>query len=88
VVTGGIDTPEFAAIAAVVRESLGPRRTLIALDAPGARAWFSSRSPWLASMGGPPGAPTAYVCEEFVCRAPARTPDELRKVLGHQAAPA
>jgi hypothetical protein len=29
-------------------------------------------------------APTAYVCEEFICRAPARTPDELRKVLGFQ----
>jgi uncharacterized protein YyaL (SSP411 family) len=88
IVTGSPGTPEFSALAAVVRERLGPRRTLVALDAPGARAWFSARSPWLAQMGARDGAPTAYVCEEFVCRAPAHTPDELRKVLGHQGAPA
>jgi len=29
---------------------------------------------------------TAYVCEEFVCRAPARTPDELRRALAPAAA--
>jgi hypothetical protein len=87
VVTGDPGTPEFRALVAVVHEKLGPRRTLVALDAPGARAWFSGRSPWLASMGGRDGAAIAYVCEEFVCRAPARTPDELRKVLGHQATP-
>jgi uncharacterized protein len=84
VVTGDPATPEFSALAAVVHEKLGPRRTLVALDAPGARAWFSARSPWLAQMGAQDARPTAYVCEEFVCRAPARTPDELRKALGHQ----
>jgi uncharacterized protein len=84
VLTGDPSAPDFAALAAVAHESLGPRRTLIALDAPGARAWFSARSPWLARMGERDARTTAYVCEEFVCRAPARTPDELRKVLGHQ----
>ena len=87
IITGDPAKPAFAALAAAVHERLGPRRTLIALDAPGARAWFSSRSPWLAEMGARDAAPTAYVCEEFVCRAPARTPDELRKVLGHQGPP-
>ena len=87
VLTGDPAAPAFAALAAAVHERLGPRRTLIALDAPGARAWFSARSPWLAQMGAPGAAPAAYVCEEFVCRAPARTPDELRKVLGHQGPP-
>jgi uncharacterized protein YyaL (SSP411 family) len=84
VVTGDPTSPGFAALVSVVRERLGPRRTLVALDAPGARAWFTARSPWLEGMGGPGTAPTAYVCEEFICRAPARTPDELRKVLGFQ----
>jgi uncharacterized protein YyaL (SSP411 family) len=85
--TGDPASPEFAALAGVARERLGPRRTLVALDAPGARAWFSARSPWLAQMGSGDAAPAAYVCEEFVCRAPARTPDELRKVLGHRGSP-
>jgi uncharacterized protein YyaL (SSP411 family) len=86
VITGDTGSAGFAALAAVVREKLGPRRTLVALDAPGARAWFTARSPWLATMGAPGGAPTAYVCEEFVCRSPARTPEELRGVLFPQAA--
>jgi len=89
VVTGRPSSREFAALADVVHERLGPRRALIALDgSPGSREWFASRSPWLGAMGSPDAAATAYVCEEFVCRAPARTPDELRKVLGSQGAPA
>jgi uncharacterized protein YyaL (SSP411 family) len=84
VITGDPGSPEFAALASVVHERLGPRRTLIALDgAKGARAWFSARSPWLAQMGAADAGPTAYVCEEFACRAPAHTPGELRKTLGY-----
>jgi uncharacterized protein YyaL (SSP411 family) len=82
VITGSPSSPDFAALSTVVHERLGPRRTLVALDAPGARAWFAARSPWLARLGVNDARPTAYVCEEFVCRAPARTPDELRTALG------
>jgi hypothetical protein len=82
VVTGAPGSPGFEALVAAARRRLGRRRELIALDAPGAREWFSARAPWLSEMGrGDPG-PTAYVCEEFVCRAPARNPDELARVLG------
>ncbi len=83
VLTGDPQSAEFRALAAAVHEKLGPRRTLIALDAtPDARAAFALRSPWLAAMGAADRRATAYVCEEFVCRAPARTPEELRSVLG------
>jgi uncharacterized protein YyaL (SSP411 family) len=69
-------------LVAVARERLGPRRALIALDgSPGARAWFAARAPWLARIGEKDPGPTAYVCEEFTCRAPARTPEELRAAL-------
>jgi uncharacterized protein YyaL (SSP411 family) len=86
VVTGEPGTPGFAALASVVHEVLGPRRTLVGLDGtPGSRAWFAARSPWLAAMGARDAVPTAYVCEEFVCRAPARTADELRRALGRPA---
>jgi uncharacterized protein YyaL (SSP411 family) len=86
VVTGNPASPEFAALIAVVHGRLGPRRTLIALDAPGAREAFAARMPWLAAMGAGDARPTAYVCEEFVCRAPAHSPDELRAALGHPGA--
>jgi uncharacterized protein YyaL (SSP411 family) len=85
VLTGDPLSPGFSALASVLHERIGPRRTLIALDGtPGSRRWFAARSPWLGAMGSADHVPTAYVCEEFVCRAPARTPDELRKALGHQ----
>jgi uncharacterized protein YyaL (SSP411 family) len=84
VITGDPQTPEFAALAAVVRGRLGPQRALVALDgSPGSRAWFSARSPWMAEMGANAPGPVAYVCEEYVCRAPARTVNDLRKALGH-----
>ena len=86
VLTGNPASPEFAALAAVVHGRLGPRRVLIALDAPGARDWFASRLTWLAAMGAADGVPTAYVCEEFVCRAPAHSQAELRKALGYPGA--
>jgi hypothetical protein len=89
VVTGDSASREFAALVSVLHEQLGPRRALVALDgSPGSREWFASRAPWLRSMGSPGAGPTAFVCEEFVCRAPARTPDELRRALGRQGTPA
>jgi uncharacterized protein YyaL (SSP411 family) len=82
VLTGRPGTAAFEALARVARARLGPRRALVALDGSGtSRAEFAARSPWLARMGeGEPHA-TAYVCEEFVCRAPARTPEELERIL-------
>jgi uncharacterized protein YyaL (SSP411 family) len=87
VVTGAPGSPQFRELVAVFHEGLGPRRALVALDgAPGAREWFAARMPWLAGLGpGGPG-PAAYICEEFVCRAPARTPAELRAALGRPVA--
>ncbi len=83
VVTGDPGSAGFAALVSVVRERLGPRRTLIAPDgSPGAREWFAARLAWISGMAPAGGMPTAYVCEEFVCRAPARSPGELRGALG------
>jgi uncharacterized protein len=86
VISGSPASAEFIALAGVALGSLGPRRTLIAIGAPGARAFFSARSPWLAQLGVKDSHAVAYVCEEFVCRTPARTPDDLRKVLGRAGA--
>jgi uncharacterized protein len=82
VITGKPGSADFEALAQVVHEKLGPRRALIALDgSEGSRAGFAAKAPWLARMGEGDQRATAYVCEEFVCRAPARTPDDLRKLL-------
>jgi uncharacterized protein YyaL (SSP411 family) len=81
VISGSPGSGDFEALVAAAREGLGPRRTLVAIDAPGAREWFSAGSPWLAQLGAGDARATAYVCEEFVCRAPARSADELRAAL-------
>jgi uncharacterized protein YyaL (SSP411 family) len=86
VLTGEPGRADFEALAAVLHERLGPSRAIVALDAPaGARAWWTARAPWLAGLGGAGGGAAAYVCEEFTCRTPAASPEELRAIL---AAPA
>jgi uncharacterized protein YyaL (SSP411 family) len=83
VITGRPESAGFRDMVSAANERLGPRRTLIALDGvPGAREWFSARMPWLEKMGSPDSRATAFVCEEFVCRAPAHSPAELRVALG------
>ena len=88
VLTGQPGTAAFDALVQIAQSRLGPRRTLMALDgSPTSRAEFAARSPWLARMGEGDTRATAYVCEEFVCRGPARTPAELARILA-PAAPA
>jgi uncharacterized protein YyaL (SSP411 family) len=82
VLTGDPGSAEFGSLLAVVRERLDHRRAVIALDAPGARQFFSARSPWLETMGSSMTGPAAFVCEEFVCRSPAASPADLRRALG------
>jgi len=81
VLTGAPGSPGFRALASVLQAKLAPRRAVIALDAPGAREWFSRNSPWLRHLGEKDGESTAYVCEEFTCRSPARTPEDLERAL-------
>ena len=81
VLTGDPGSQGFASLAAVLRSRIDHRRAVIALDAPGARKYFSEKCPWLASMGSAAADPTAFVCEEFVCRSPASSAADLRKAL-------
>jgi len=84
VLTGEPGSPRFQELLAVLRGRLGPRRAVIALDGrAGSREWFAARLPWLAQVAPAGDTPTAYVCEEFTCKAPARTAAELLAALGH-----
>ena len=81
VLAGDPQTPEFAALAAVVRERLGPFRVVLAADAGEGQRWLAERAPWLAEMRPIDGRPAAYVCEDFACRAPVTDPMALRRLL-------
>jgi uncharacterized protein YyaL (SSP411 family) len=81
VLAGDPSSDDFRALAAVVCEKLGPRRTLLALDGGDGSRWLGQRLPWLAEMRPIGGRAAAYLCEEFTCQAPVTTAEELRALL-------
>ena len=81
VIAGDPSSPAFRALAAVIHESLGPRRAILAADGADAQRWLATKRPYLAEMRPIDGAATAYVCEDYTCRAPVKAPEELRAAL-------
>lgn len=82
VLAGDAASDGFRALVAVLHAELGPRRALLQADGGVGLRWLAERRPYLAAMSAPAGQATAFVCEEFVCRAPASSPTELRAALG------
>ncbi len=82
VLAGDPSAADFAALADVLHETLGPRRLLLAADGGAGQAWLAARLPWVAEMKPLGGRATAYVCEDFTCRAPVSEPEALRRALG------
>jgi len=81
VVAGDFATPDFRALTAVLHQNLGPKRVILAVDRAAAPDWLVKRAPWLAEMKAPAVGAMAYVCEEYVCRSPAKSAEELRRLL-------
>jgi uncharacterized protein YyaL (SSP411 family) len=81
VLAGDPAAADFRALAAVLAESLGPRRALLCADGGAGQRWLAARRPYLADMKPRDGRATAYVCENFACQAPVTTPAELRAQL-------
>ena len=81
VLAGDPAADDFRALASVLHEKLGPRRTLLGVSGNEGRAWLAARAPWLEAMRPIQGRATAYVCEEFACQAPVTKPAELRDLL-------
>jgi uncharacterized protein YyaL (SSP411 family) len=73
VLAGDPAADDFQALAAVLHERLGPRRTIVRAD-PGL--------PWTAGMTPVGGRAAAYVCENFTCQLPVTDAAELRRHLG------
>jgi uncharacterized protein YyaL (SSP411 family) len=71
----------FAALAAVLHEQLEPRRAIFCVDGTEAQRWLATRKPYLAGMKPLEGGATAYLCENYACRAPVATAEELRRQL-------
>ena len=82
VLAGDPVAEDFRALAAVLDEGLGVGRVVLAADGGEAQRWLAKRVPWIGAMAPVEGKATAYVCEDFVCLAPAVTVGELRARLG------
>ena len=82
VIAGDPGSADFHALTTVLHERLGPKRTLLAVTSEDDRDWWAKRAPWLAEMRPSGGRATAFVCEEWTCRAPVTDPGELRGILG------
>jgi len=78
VLAGDPRSAGFAALAAVLQSKLGPRRAILAADGAEGQAWLAARRPYLAAMQPVDGRATAFVCENFTCRAPITDPAALR----------
>jgi uncharacterized protein YyaL (SSP411 family) len=85
VIAGDPASADFQALAAVLCERLGPRRSVLAADGGPGQKWLASRAPWIAEMAPLGGRPTAYVCEDYACQLPATSPEELRERLAFPA---
>jgi uncharacterized protein len=81
VLAGDPAAADFCALAAVLHERLAPPRVMLAATGGDPQPWLTAHAPWLAAMKPPAGRAVAYVCENYRCRLPAMTSEELRSAL-------
>lgn len=75
--------PSLEGTGALLREAwrrYDPFATVLLADGPSGR-WLGQRLPALAAMAVGEGTPTAYMCENFVCREPVFSPADLSRLL-------
>lgn len=72
---------ESNAMARMASSTLLPNRLLLHANASESQAYLGQRLEFIRGATAIGGQPTAYVCENFVCQLPARSPDELAKQL-------
>ena len=81
VLAGDPATADFRALAAVLHERPTPPRVVLAATGGETQRWLATHAPWLAAIKPIDGRAVAYLCENYLCRLPATTPEELRSAF-------
>jgi uncharacterized protein YyaL (SSP411 family) len=79
--SAGADDPRLAALRAEARRVYLPQLVVIQIANPEAKEYFAPRHPVIEHLPELPERPTAYLCENYVCRLPVSDPGELRRML-------
>ena len=80
VIAGERDAEDTGALLREVHGTYSPNKIVLLADTDGA-AFLAAKLPALREMNPIDGQATAYVCENFTCRAPVTDPAELRALL-------
>jgi uncharacterized protein YyaL (SSP411 family) len=73
--------PGLAPLLAEARRSYLPQMVVIQIADAASRAAFAPRYAVIENLPAQPAAPTAYLCENFTCRLPVTTPEDLREII-------
>ena len=77
------ENPGSTTMKTIASEILLPNRLLLHADAGASQRFLGQHLPFIQSAQAIEGKPTAYLCENFVCQLPARSPEALKKQLAH-----
>ena len=81
VIAGKPNAPETKALLAEVHRHFLPNKILLLADGADGQKYLGEKNEALRSMSVLNGKPAAYVCENFTCKAPVTSPDDLRDLL-------
>ncbi len=77
------EKPGNTSMRTIASEILLPNRLLLHADSGASQKYLGEHLPFIQSAHAIDGNPTAYVCENFVCQLPARSPEALMEQLGN-----
>jgi uncharacterized protein YyaL (SSP411 family) len=81
VIAGNADASDTKELLRAVHQHFLPNKTLILADAGEGQEFLSEKNEALRAIAPIDGRATAYVCENFTCKAPVTNPRELAKLF-------
>ena len=84
VIAGKIDASGTKVLLAEVQRHFMPATILLLADGSEGQKYLGEKNEALRAMSMMDGKPTAYVCENFTCKAPVTDPQALAKLLGSE----